>query len=191
MGDVEEVQPSAENVDPTFHARLMALRADVDAAPQDTSKLLELAHLHQDAHQMAEAAELYKRVLAIVPQHRQTHLDLALCYSELGQWEAAQRTMQQMLEAHPDDPSALYNLGAIHANQGQFDEARDLWRRVQAQTEDVHLASQASASLAQIDAMAAAPPTSAAASQPGAAPPPSTGPPPVPLDHYEPVIAGQ
>ncbi len=191
---IEDVQPTAENVDPTFHARLMALTQEVEAAPRDTSKLIELARMHQDGHQLAEAAEVYRRVLDIVPGHRQSHLDLALCYSELGQWQDALATMEGMLEQFPDDPSALYNLGAIYANQGQYDEAEGIWRRVQAQTDDVHLASQAAASLSQLEAVRSAPPPggASAASQSGGAPaaPPSI-PPIVPLDGYEPVIAGQ
>lgn len=184
---LESPQPSAENVDPTFHARLMALRQAVEETPTDTSKLLELAHLHQDAHQMAEAAEAYEQLLDVAPDHEQAHLDLALCYSELGRWSEAQATMEALLVQNPDDPSALYNLGAIHANQAEYEEARRIWERVQAQSEDAQLAARATASLGQLDGIAAGPPAEAAEA---AGPLPSNHP-PIPLDNYEPVIAGQ
>lgn len=193
---IEDVQPSADNVDPTYHARLMALKAEVDAAPSDTSKLIELARLYQDGHQMVEAAEAYERLLTIAPDHRQAHLDVALCYSELGQWQDAEGAMTRMLAQYPSDPSALYNLGAIHANQGQYDEAQEVWLLVQAQTDDAHLAAQASASLEQLVALRSAPASNQAgtAGQPDNAsmPRPSEHP-PIPLDEngYQPVIAGQ
>ncbi len=187
VDQIEDVQPTAENVDPTFHARLMALRQEVEDAPSDTSKLLELAHLYQDAHQLAEAATVYEQILAVAPEHRQAHLDLALCYSQLGQWESAQGAMERLLARYPDDPSALYNLGAIQANDGNYDEAERIWKRVQAQTADIHLASQASASLEQLEALRLAPPTPT-----GSTPPtlPSDHP-TIPADDYIPVIAGQ
>lgn len=190
VGDT--AQPSAENVDPTFHARLMALQQAVEETPRDTSKLLELAHLHQDAHQMAEAAEAYEQLLVVVPDHPQAHLDLALCYSELGRWAEAQATMEALLAQIPDDPAGLYNLGAIHANQGQYEEARNIWERVQAQEEDVHLASQASASLTQLEALRTAPtsqPDTSGERETAATLPADH--PPVPLNDYDPVIAGQ
>jgi hypothetical protein len=54
-----------------------------------------------------------------------------------------------MLEHYPDDPSAMYNLGAIFANQGQANEARAWWTRVR-DSDDAQLAEQATGSLAQL-----------------------------------------
>lgn len=146
----ESVEPSAENVDPSFHARVMSLEQEVEAAPTDTSLLLELAHLRQDAHQMVEAAEAYERLLEVAPDHYQARLDLALCYAELGRWNDALLTTEAVLVAKPNDPAALYNIGAIHANQENFEDARVAWERVAAQTEDADLAMRARQSLSQL-----------------------------------------
>jgi len=181
------VEPSADNVDPAFHSRLMVLEREVEESPTDTTKLLELAHLHQDAHQMAEAAEAYEQLLEVVPDHRQAYLDLALCYTEVGRLEDAQTTTDALLERYPNDPAGLYNLGAIHANQEQYREAREIWGRVQTQTEDAQLAAQATASLAQLEALAERP-SSQQVEPPAVLP---TDHPPIPLSDYEPVIAGQ
>ncbi|NNF58116.1 MAG: tetratricopeptide repeat protein [Rhodothermaceae bacterium] len=204
-----EAAPSSANVDPTFHAQLMALRQQVDAAPSDTTLLLQLARLEQDAHQFAEAASTYERVLTFAPDHRQAYLDLALSYGQLGQWGEARAATERLLARDPDDPSALYNLGAIHANQGEAADARRLWTRVQQQSRDAQLAQQAAASLARLDALAAegvtpsAPtptPSLAPVRQPmsGAAPPippgaplPADHPPIRPRDDFQPILAGQ
>lgn len=169
----EAVAPSAENVAPSFHARIMTLRTQLAAAPEDTTLLLEAARLQQDAHQHEEAAAYYERYLVLAPQARQVRLDLANVYAGMGQWDEARRVSEALLERAPDDPSAMYNLGAIAANQGQREEARQWWERVRGGSDDA-LAAQAATSLAQLDGLPprqAAPPTaSRARPNPHAAP---------------------
>lgn len=150
-------EPSADNVDPGFHARLMTLRDRLAKSPDDAAALLEAARLEQDAHQLDESAAHYERYLALVPDEHQVWLDLANVYAGLGQWDDTQRVSERMLEHFPDDPSALYNLGAIAANQGDADTARRHWTAVRDGT-DAALAAQAEASLAQLDGMASARP---------------------------------
>ena len=183
--------PSAENVSPTFHTQLMALRRQVEEAPGDTTALLALARLQQDAHQLEDAAAAYERVLDVAPGHRQAHLDLALVYAEAGRADDARRVTEALLARHPDDPAGLYNLGALHANAGRYDEARRYWDRVAAQTQDAALAAQARTSLAQLDALAsgaAPPPSGGAPAAPAASSPAATpaGHPPLPA--FEPVL---
>ncbi len=146
----EAVAPSSENVDPSFHARLMTLRTQLDAAPEDTILLLEAARLQQDAHQHEESAASYERYLALAPDNRQVWLDLANVYAGMGRWDEAQRVSNALLERVPNDPSAMYNLGAIAANQDNPTEARQWWARVR-DGSDTALATQATNSLAQLD----------------------------------------
>ena len=167
--------PSADNVAPSFHAQLMTLQEAVEEAPADTARLLALARFQQDGHQLAEAADTYERVLAVAPEHRQAHLDLALVYAELGRPADARRITEALLDRYPDDPSGRYNLGALHANAGDYDEARRLWDGVAAQADDPSLAAQARASLDQLDALSSAP--ARPAPSPGALP---AGHPPLP-----------
>ena len=141
--------PSADNVDPTFHARLMRLREQLETTPEDTTVLLDLARLEQDAHQHDRSAEHYERFLALSPRNHQVWLDLANVYAGQGLWDEARDASERMLEQYPDDPSAMYNLGAILANQGQADDARTWWTAVQS-SDDTRLAEQATNSLAQL-----------------------------------------
>ena len=149
-------EPSADNVDPGFHARLMTLRARLATPPDDAAALLEAARLEQDAHQLEQAAEHYERYLALDPGEHQVWLDLANVYAGLARWDDARRVSERMLEHFPDDPSALYNLGAIAANQSDADTARRHWTAVRAGS-DERLAAQAETSLAQLGALASAP----------------------------------
>jgi tetratricopeptide (TPR) repeat protein len=141
--------PSADNVAPTVHARLMGLKEQLKTAPEDTTVLLELARLEQDAHQHAAAAEHYERFLALSPRNHQVWLDLANVYAGQGAWDDARDASERMLEHYPEDPSAMYNLGAIAANRGAPDEARRWWESV-GDGEDAALAEQAANSLAQL-----------------------------------------
>jgi tetratricopeptide (TPR) repeat protein len=147
--------PSADNVDPTFHARLMRLREQLETAPEDTTALLELARLEQDAHQHDHSAEHYERFLALSPRNHQVWLDLANVYAGQGLWDEARDASERMLEHYPDDPSAMYNLGAIFANQGQAEEAKRWWTAVQ-KSDDARLGEQATNSLAQLAGVQAA-----------------------------------
>ena len=160
--------PSADNVAPAFHAQLRTLEARIEEAPRDTAALLQLARLHQDAHQLDEAADTYERLLAIAPDHRQAHLDLALVYAEGGRPDDARRATEALLARHPDDPAGRYNLGALDANAGDLDAARRVWTGVAAQTSDPALAEQARASLAQLDPLPASAPASGGATSPSA-----------------------
>ncbi len=169
---MDEPAPSAENVDPVVHARLMTLRREVDEAPADTSLLLELARMEHDAHQFEAAVATYERLIAAAPAHRQAYLDVAQTLVSLGRWEDAAGAMQRLLDRYPEDPSGLYNLGAILANQGDYAAARPLWTRVAAQTTDADLARQAATSLTELERLAssgAPAPAAAPALPPGAA----------------------
>lgn len=204
------VQPSSNNVDPSFHTQLMALQQQVEDAPDDTTHLARLARMQQDGHRMEEAAASYERLIALAPDHRQAHLDLALVYGELGRWDDARRVTRALLAQDGEDPSGLYNLGAIAANTGDYDEARSVWLRVQAQARDAEMAQRATSSLQQLDALAtqsAPAPTTAPAQAPsgGLAPvrermngetpaasqPMPAGHPPVAGRPLQPILAGQ
>jgi tetratricopeptide (TPR) repeat protein len=47
---------------------------------------------------------------------------------ERGDWDEAERLLREGLEAHPGNPSVLYNLACVLARSGKTDEAIDLLR---------------------------------------------------------------
>ncbi len=142
--------PGANNVSHTFRVRTETLRRQIEEMPSDTTAILELAHLLDDAHQTEEAVQYYNKYLNVSRMNPQVWLDLTNCYARLEQWDKAIATSKALLEVFPKHPAAMYNLGAIFANQGDDDEALRWWLQVQAQQEDPDLALKAQHSLLQL-----------------------------------------
>ncbi|MEZ4699289.1 MAG: tetratricopeptide repeat protein [Rhodothermales bacterium] len=143
----ETFTPDKSNVNPSMHSQLEALRMRLVETPDDTTHLFRFARLLQDAHQPEEAARNYKHYLALHPENRQVWLDLTQTYGELEQWDEALRTVDDMLARYADDPSGLYNKGAILANTSRFEEARAIWTKVADQIDDPDVAVMARHSL--------------------------------------------
>ena len=144
--------PDGENLAPTFHAEMETLNQRLASAPNDTTALLRMARLKQDGHSTEEAVVYYQRYLELHPGTRSVWLDLAQNLGALQRWEAALAATEKMLIHFPDDPGGLYNLGAIHANQGRMKEAREVWERAAAQDEDTRIRSMAENALRRIGA---------------------------------------
>lgn len=179
-GTAEAAEPSAANVDPGVHAEMMRLKAEADATPDDLDAQLAFAQMALGAHRGPDAAEALERAVALAPEARQPWLDLAQAYAIAEDWDASAEASERMLARFPDDPSARYNIGAAHANAGRLAQARTAWTAVAVQTDDAPLAAQATASLAQLDAMATAPEASPPA---GRAPPLAEGETALPAGH--------
>lgn len=114
-------------VQSSFHEQVEAMRAQVAASPDDPEIALSLAHLLHDGHRPGEAAEYYEAAIDLDPGSGQAYYDLALAYTDDGEWEDAAAVLQRRLDAAPDDPIAMYDLGAVSANLGDRDRARALW----------------------------------------------------------------
>ncbi len=125
-----EFEPDGANVSPTTHNQLESLRLRVVNTPDDTTHIFRLARLLQDAHQPEEAARNYKHYLALHPENYQAWLDMTQSLGQAKLWKEALDAVNEMLTKYPDDPSALYNLGAVYANLGQKDEAIQTWQKI-------------------------------------------------------------
>jgi tetratricopeptide (TPR) repeat protein len=123
-------EPDASNVAPTMQSQLEALRKRVVNQPEDTTHVIRLARLLQDAHKPEEAATYYRHYLALHPGNYQAWLDMTRCLGQSQLWSQAEKAVMDMLERYPDDPSALYNLGAVYANVSRNLEAHDIWSRI-------------------------------------------------------------
>jgi len=146
--------PDKSNVSEQFHRELAALEQQLAATPDDLNVLGRLAVMHRSAHQPAQAAAYYERYLVLDPINRQMRLDLAQSYAAMQRWEDALKVCLSLLEIDPDDPVAMYNIGAIQANQGDLSEARTWWEKVSRQQVDKPLAAKARESLESISSLA-------------------------------------
>jgi Flp pilus assembly protein TadD len=129
---------------------IAALSAELETDSVDTGKLARLARLLHDGHQLEEAVVWYERYLAVDPTDRTIWLDLANCYAILERWEDARAVTLRHLERMPDDPQATYNLGAIYANRGQPELARQFWEQLARQSRDSSLVAMTTQSLARL-----------------------------------------
>ena len=127
-----------------------ALKERVQQAPNDTSLVNHLAQILHDASRYEEAAEYYNQYLALAPKNVQGWLDLANVYAAQQDWDNAIKASQSLLDFVPHHPPAMYNMGAIHANLSNLEEAAFWWTQVRDQEEDTDLAQQAEQNLLQI-----------------------------------------
>ena len=149
----EDAPPSAENVTHSYHIKVQQLTQKLESDPADSSAVLELARYLQDAHQLEQAINYYKRYLETDPSNLQAWLDLAQCFAQLKQWDDALHSTKTILEISPDFPPALYNLGALYANQNRYEEARAWWKKASTQQDNPDISTRATHSLLQLDKM--------------------------------------
>jgi len=144
------VVSTGKDLSPADSAEVAELERHLRATPTDTSAVGRLAQLLESSHQPEQAARYYRRLLTIDRGSRRAWFGLARVYAALENWEAAEDAIATFLEAVPGDPEAMYHLGVIHANHGDYSSARSLWRKVQQQTGDPLLAKWAAESLERI-----------------------------------------
>ncbi len=145
--------PALGGVSEQFHSEVAELERQLAAAPDDLTVLGRLAVMYRSAHQPARAAAYYERYLVLDPTNRQMQLDLAQSYAALRRWSDALEVSLSLLAMDPDDPVAVYNVGAIHANRGDFGEARVWWEKASRQQVDKPLAAKARESLESISSL--------------------------------------
>jgi tetratricopeptide (TPR) repeat protein len=147
------ITPDRGNVSHEFRAEVAALEEGLNNATNDTVALARLGSLLHMAHQPAKAIPYLERYTAINQTNREVWLQLATAYGALENWGKALEATMAILASWPDDSEAMYNVGAIYANQGDYEEARRWWERVRDQTTDSALAGTATASLRRLSTM--------------------------------------
>ena len=139
--------PSKDNVNHNFLAEENRLQMAVEESPNDTVSIVKLARFYHDAHSLEKAIPMYERYLKLRPENTQAWADLADCQVNLQDMDAARATMEAALEHFPDNPTMLYNLGAIHANAGRFPLAIQYWKQVSTMDADESVKNMAIAGL--------------------------------------------
>lgn len=97
---------------------------------QDLRALLDLAHLHLDRGEFAQAIEAYKKALALDPQNVEaiTHLGIILTHSPHP--ERALPVFDKALEIDPNYPHALWDKARLlYEVQQDYQGAIEIWER--------------------------------------------------------------
>lgn len=142
--------PSKDNVSQGVLRRMEELQHVVEKDPRDAVALLELAHLYQDGHNMAQALQYYARSLEAAPTQIDARVDFAVCLFETGKREEAMKQTQIVLTQEPSNLKGLYNAGAIYGNMGVKDSAAYYWSKLLKLGGDDNLVARAKANLSKI-----------------------------------------
>jgi cytochrome c-type biogenesis protein CcmH/NrfG len=145
------VTPSADNVSDGYYHEIFVLEERIKANPADTSALGKLGRLTQDGHDFEKAQKAYEAYLALRPEGRQVWIELTSVFAGMKDWDAAESTLNDMLTHFPGDETAQYNLGALAANAGRFEEAAARWRTLLQTVSNPDLEARTRASLRRLD----------------------------------------
>lgn len=123
-------EPSKENVSRMLKDEIDHLRALVGKDPKNTRAAFQLAQLLQDSHDSQAASVYYALGLKAAPKDNAARIDYSLCLYQLGKKTEAREQCRVVLHCDPANPPALFNLGAIFANEGVVDSARAYWSKL-------------------------------------------------------------
>ncbi|HEY3823604.1 MAG TPA: sulfotransferase [Bryobacteraceae bacterium] len=90
---------------------------------RDVHAILNDALQHYSAGRLDAAAEQYRQILFLKPDHAEANMNLGAVLAKQDRWEEAVNRFQRALTLNPDYLDAHYNLGYILALQGAFDDA--------------------------------------------------------------------
>ena len=105
--------------------------------PAPTDQLLQQALAAHRRGAVAEAAPLYRRVLAIAPTNNVACTNLAAIATQAGDFDEAEAMFRRAVELKPDAAEAHYNLGFILQERGKLDAAIEVYRRALALRPDM------------------------------------------------------
>ncbi len=89
-----------------------------------TRSLVVLANNYEQLHQYAQAADTFKRVLALDPSRVEVKAELAENQALAGQLDAAVNTYKELAQASPEDAQPYLGLSQIYRDQRKLDLAR-------------------------------------------------------------------
>jgi predicted O-linked N-acetylglucosamine transferase (SPINDLY family) len=107
--------------------RAAAKRGQVPGAAPADAGFIEAVRLHQ-AGRVAEAADGYRRVLALDPQRADVLFNLAVALRQQGRLDEAVATYRRTVAVKPDYADAHFNLGNVLMALGRAGEASDAYR---------------------------------------------------------------
>jgi tetratricopeptide (TPR) repeat protein len=123
---VKAVDTNAQAPQDPTHEKA-ALEEELKKKPGHSPILLRLAELARDAGQPKQAAEYLKEAVSSDPKNVEARLELSRTLYEINDVDGALAETKRLLADQPNQIDALYNIGAIYANLGKTDLARQYW----------------------------------------------------------------
>ncbi len=94
------------------------------------SEALAIAVQHRQAGRLPAAEQIYRRVLAVAPDHADAHFKLGNTLRDQGKTNEAVACYRRALELKPDFVNAHNNLGNSFRSLGKLDDAIACYRRI-------------------------------------------------------------
>lgn len=101
------------------------LEEQVKANPGDLQKLLQLAHMKNDAGLPQQAVINYRQYLEKNPSDADARVDMGVCYYVLHDYKTAISEMKTALKYQPDHQIAHLNLGIVNFAAGNTAESKE------------------------------------------------------------------
>ena len=116
----------------------------IEQAKPDKEETYKLANLSYDKGDFVTAAALYQRYLEkFDPDNVAMRIDYGYALFSSGKHSEGIEVTKSVLIAHPEQASAMYNIGVMYANQGNFSEAMRWLKKCASSTTYPDIAAQA------------------------------------------------
>ena len=105
-------------------------QAALEAEPRQLDAAINLAALWQDAGHVADAYGLLDSFYSQAQRNEQYLYNFAIVCIETGAYARARDLLRQLLAFSPDDVGALFNLGMLLKNAGEFEAAQETFEKL-------------------------------------------------------------
>ncbi len=96
----------------------------IEHDPQNEYAYQFLGHAYFEKHAFSEALKSYVEALRIAPEYVGAMVGAGQALRMMGEYDRAIRMGRQVLRQHPDDPEALFLVGAAHFQKGENEAAK-------------------------------------------------------------------
>ena len=113
---------------------IVMLKSLVDEKPDDLIPYMTLGRLLNQHERYGEAADIFDKALALIPQPKRQHWDYyyrrAIAYERLKKWDIAEASFKKALELDPERATVLNYLGYSWVDKGiHLDEGLDMIKK--------------------------------------------------------------
>ncbi len=99
------------------------------AKVSEVSQALQLAVRYHRANRLAEAAQVYRKILEAQPDQPDALYWLSVLARQLGDYSYAEQLLSAVLQVQPQSVKAWFSLGNLRKAQGQWSEAVEAYQQ--------------------------------------------------------------
>ena len=112
-----------------FDQARTALQEAIELRPDEPNLLIEMGWVHSDQSHYEDALTWFQRTLTLDPRHGEALEWRGTALRWLRRFDQARIALQEAIELRPDQPDLLVEMGWVHGDQLQHEEALTWFRR--------------------------------------------------------------